>query len=96
MMAVKDFIALLHNSDRLRIMQDGKEVFVGYLSTLLTDRTCIYNTVRDCVMKEFREVPEIRHKQWQERGLMEPLMKHEFAEYSFSDLQMSLYYTIII
>lgn len=68
MTAVKDFIALLHNSDRLRIMQDGKEVFVGYLSTLMMDKTCVYNTVRDCVMKEFRAVPEIRHKQWQERG----------------------------
>lgn len=96
MTAVKDFIALLHNSDRLRIMQDGKEVFVGYLSTLMMDKTCVYNTVRDCAMKEFRAVPEIRHKQWQERGLMEPLMKHELAEYSFSDLQMNLYYTIIL
>lgn len=96
MTVVKDFIALLHNYDRLRIMRGGKEVFVGYLSTLLMDRTYIYKDVRDCEMKDFRAVPEIRHKQWQERGLMEPLMKHELAEYSFSDLQMSLYYTIII
>lgn len=33
MTAVKDFIALLHNSDRLRIMQDGKEVFVVSVNT---------------------------------------------------------------
>lgn len=93
---VENFLLLLHNSDRVRITHDGKEVFTGYLYMLTTEEKGIYEEVRYCVMKDFRAVPEIRHKQWQKLGLMEPLMKHELAEYSFSDLQMSLYYTIII
>lgn len=40
--------------------------------------------------------PEIRHKEWQKRGLMAPLQPQETPEYSFSDLQMSLYNTIYL
>lgn len=44
----------------------------------------------------FRPTPEIRHKEWQKRGLMAPLQPQETPEYSFSDLQMNLYNTIYL
>lgn len=41
-------------------------------------------------------VPEITHRRWKELGLMKPLEPEQTAQYKFSDLQMSLYYTIYI
>lgn len=53
-------------------------------------------TLMDAEVKRFRPTPEIRHKEWQKRGLMAPLQPQETPEYSFSDLQMSLYNTIYL
>lgn len=50
----------------------------------------------DAEVKRFRPTPEIRHKEWQKRGLMAPLQPQETPEYSFSDLQMNLYNTIYL
>ena len=47
-------------------------------------------------VKKFRAVPEITHRHWKELGLMKPLEPEQTAQYKFSDLQMSLYYTIYI
>lgn len=49
-----------------------------------------------CIGVHFRPTPEIRHKEWQKRGLMAPLQPQETPEYSFSDLQMNLYNTIYL
>lgn len=50
----------------------------------------------DAEVKRFRPTPEIRHKEWQKRGLMAPLQPQETPDYSFSDLQMNLYNTIYL
>lgn len=47
-------------------------------------------------VKRFCPVPEIRHKEWKKRGLMPPMKPEETPEFSFSDLQMTLYNTIYI
>ena len=96
MTTVENIVKLFTNPDRVRIMKDDKEIFVGYLYSLTTEEKSNYESIRNCEVKKFRAVPEIRHKQWQEKGLMQPLMPEEMAEYRFSDLQMSLYYTIHI
>lgn len=95
-MTVGQVVELLTNSDRVRVMKDDKEIFVGYLYSLTTEEQERYDNIRNCEIKKFRAVPEIRHKKWQEKGLMQPLMPDEMPEYKFSDLQMSLYYTIHI
>lgn len=50
----------------------------------------------DAEVKRFSATPEIRHKEWKKRGLMAPLQPWETPEYSFADLQMSLYNTIYL
>lgn len=30
-MTLEDFVKVIENADRLRILQDGKEIFVGFL-----------------------------------------------------------------
>lgn len=56
-------------------------------------KTFIANTT---YRRSGRTTAEIRHKEWQKRGLMAPLQPQETPEYSFSDLQMNLYNTIYL
>ena len=84
-MTVKEFIGTLESSDRLRIIEGGADVYVGYLAAF-----------KPFEVKKFRAVPEITHRRWEELGLMKPLEPDKTAQYKFSDLQMSLYYTIYI
>ena len=95
MMALEELVSLLENSDRLRIIKGGKEVFIGWLALLaMHDET--YERLRTDTVKKFRAVPEICHRQWKEQNLMEPLEPDKAPEYAFKDLQMTLYYTIYL
>ena len=92
-MTVKEFIGTLESSDRLRIIEGGADVYVGYLAAFkpFADHEISeeYRKYSEHEVKKFRAVPEITHRRWEELGLMT-------AQYKFSDLQMSLYYTIYI
>lgn len=94
-MTLEEFIKLLDNSDRMRILKDQKEVFIGWLAMLAMHNE-MYEEIRTDAVKKFRAVPEIRHRQWKERNLMKPLEPDETPEFLFSDLQMNLYYTIYL
>lgn len=94
-MILEEFVKLLENSDRLRILKDEKEVFVGWLAMLVMHNE-MYEEIRTDAVKKFRVIPEICHRQWKERNLMKPLEPDETPEFLFSDLQMNLYYTIYL
>lgn len=90
----------LESSDRLRIIEGKAEVYVGYLAAFkpFADHEISeeYRKYSGHEVKKFRAVPEITHRRWKELGLMKPLEPDQTAQYKFSDLQMSLYYTIYI
>ena len=98
-MTLEEGIALLQNPDKVRILKDKEQLFIGYRALLIAD----FGTI-DTVMiehgkdevKSLRAIPEITHKNWKEKGLIPPIHPEELAQYSFSDLQMSLYYTFYI
>lgn len=98
-MTLEEGIAVLRNTDRVRIFKDKEQLFIGYRALLIADLWEIDKVMekhgKDEV-KRFRAIPEITHKQWKDRGLMPPIQPEELAQYSFSDLQMSLYYTFYI
>ena len=100
MITLSNFMSLLHNPDRVRIFRDDEELFTGFLAYIngefKGEDLEIIGMTGDEPVKGYRAVPEIRHKEWKERGLMEPLMPAELEEYSFSDLMMSLYHVIKI
>lgn len=99
-MTVKEFIGTLESSDRLRIIEGKAEVYVGYLAAFkpFADHEISeeHRKYSGHEVKKFRAVPEITHRRWKELGLMKPLEPDQTAQYKFSDLQMSLYYTIYI
>lgn len=88
-MKVKDFVQLLHGSDRVRIIKNGNHIFTGWKDNWPKEHA-------DEKIDKFRAVPEIRHKEWEKRGLLPPIEPEKLPEYSFSDLQMNIYYTIYI
>lgn len=94
MIRLKDFLAILHQSDRLQIFKDGKPIYTEHLALIVHNPQI--EAEMDAVITKFRAVPEIKHKQWRERGLMAPMEPEEMPQYAFSDLQMQLYYTIYI
>lgn len=95
-MSLQEFIETLEKPDRLRIIKDNTEIYTGYLGMLLLKDKMIYATYRWHRIKHFRAEPEITHKEWEKLGLTQPLEPRETPLYSFSDLQMQLYYTIYI
>lgn len=99
-MILEEFVKVIENSDRLRIFQGEKEVFVGFLVLLVPNYgqrgNEVYESIRKEEVKKFSAVPEIRHKRWEELNLTRPLQPEETPEFSFSDLQMSLYYTFYL
>ena len=99
-MTVRDFLEIIHNSDNLMIVRDVESeskqetIFKGYKALLAHDP--VADAVLDAQVKRFRAYPEIRHREWKDRGLMPPMEPEKTPDFRFSDLQMTLYYKIII
>lgn len=94
-MIVRDVMTLLESPDKVRILQDNKEVYVGYFANLRAD-TKVIEQFGDMEVKKFRLNPEIRHKQWKERNLMPPMRPDETPDFKFSDLQLTIYHDIYV
>ena len=99
-MTVRDFLEIIHNSDNLMIVRDAESeskqetIFKGYKALLAHDP--VADAGLDAQVKRFRAYPEIRHREWKDRGLMPPMEPEKTPDFRFSDLQMTLYYKIII
>ena len=88
---LKDLMAILQNPDRIRIVKGGRDLFAGFMGQMEEEDRQKY---ADEVVKRIKGAPEIAHKHWKEKGLRSPLMPDQAADYSFSDLQMTLYHVI--
>lgn len=93
-MTVKEQIAVFDSAVSLRIMKDKTELYLGYLANFQYCQDI--EAILEAEVKKFKAIPDIKHKQWKDKNLMKPLEPNETPKYSFSDLQMSLYYTIYI
>ena len=93
-MTVKEQIAVFDSAVRLQIMKGETELYLGYLANFQYCQEI--ESILEAEVIKFKAIPEIKHKQWKEKRLMQPLEPNETPQYSFSDLQMSLYYTIYI
>lgn len=58
MTTVDDILQLIEPSDRLRIVKDGKDLFVGYVGAYKLDsEKQLQDTFGSCEVKKFRAVP---------------------------------------
>lgn len=93
-MTVQELLQKLEPSDMMRIMKGKEELYCGYLGVMEYHKGDLAWIEAEVV--KFRAVPEITHKRWKELGLMSPLKPSETPHFLFTDLQMSLYYTVYI
>lgn len=95
-MQLREQLEVLTNPDRIRLYKDNKVIFTGFAASLKTGE--YGNGIVDGTeeVTKLRAVPEIRHKKWKELGLMQPMKPEKTPDYSFSDLQLTLYYDIYI
>ena len=94
-MTFRDVMTMLESADRVRILQDKKVVYEGYCANMRANKE-ILSRFGDMEVKRYRLNPEIRHKQWKERKLMPPMRQDETPDYTFKDLQMTIYHDIFV
>lgn len=93
-MTLRDTLRLLLNSDRLRIIKGKEVLYAGYLGNMKEERN--EQLTGEEEVERLRTVPEIRHRQWKEKGLIPPYEPTLTAQYSFSDMELKLYYDIYL
>lgn len=88
-MTVGEIREVSQASSRAWIEKDGAVLFADWFYKIPED-------LQKAEVKEFTFYPEIRHKEWEKRGLDSPMQPEEMPDYSFSDLIMKLYYRMKI
>lgn len=94
-MKVKELLDVVPNPTMLRIMRGKEDLYTGYKGVMHYEQGNEPEWMEEMV-KGFAAVPEIRHRKYREKGLMEPLLPEEMPQYYFRDLMITLYYTITI
>lgn len=99
-MKIKEMIGVLTSPDNLRIVKDGQQVYIGYLGNINNSGITVdwgkLGLTGEEEIKKFRLEPNISHKNWKELQLIPPYEPERVEEYRFSDLQMTIYYSIYI
>ena len=92
---VEQALSYTRAGDRVQIIDEdyGIEIFTGYASLLPEEKR---QELADRKVRQYHYTLDIKHKEWKERGLMPPIEPDQLAQYSFSDLQVSVYTQIYI
>lgn len=93
-MTAGELIALMDDLQRLQVIEGGEILFCGWIGLLSYHDA--EEHIKAAEVKRFSPHLDIKHKHWESRELMKPLEPEETPDYSFSDLQLSLYSTIYI
>ena len=88
-MTVGEIAEVSRPSSLVWIEKDGVVLFTDWLYKIPEE-------LKAETIKEFTFYPEIRHKDWKKRGFYSPMQPEVIADYRFSDLEMKLYYKMII
>ena len=93
-MTLEEITAVMNESDLIRIMKDNNEIYAGYLGCLVYEET--YGKIKALVVEKLSVTLDVTHRKYKELGLMRPLHPEQTQDYKFSDLQTTLYRTIIL
>lgn len=100
MVILNDLLSFFAGSDRVRFFRGGQCLYTGYLGMI--NSSSVGHGLEEISLTGNEEVTgyrvalEIRHREWKERGLMEPLMPQELPQFRMADLQMDVYHIITI
>ncbi len=102
-MILQSQLEVINNSCRVRVIDrvgDGVVIFDNYKALAIGADGKLGGQLRrdylDYEVEVLKIVPEINHKRAKELGLQMPLHPEDTPAYTFSDLELRLYYEIII
>lgn len=93
-MTLGEVLEVMADSDRIRIIRGTAELYAGYLANLRYAPEC--EKFKEAEVIRITNNLDIKHKRYKELGLMPPLHPEQTPDYKFSDLQLTLYRTIIL
>ena len=84
---------------RWMIYEEKEQIFIGWIwelkdQVLEPREKELYQRIKDREVGQFKFHLDIKHKQWEEKKLMKPLMPDETPQYLFSDLRLDMYYEV--
>ena len=97
-MKISELLEVISSSTRIRIFKgDNKEpLYCNYKGMIVHEGEKTDFLTADPIVVRFQATPEIRHRLYEERGLMPPYEPEITRQYEFSDLTIFLYYDIFI
>lgn len=93
-MTLEEVLEKMAEPDRIRIMKEKKEVYAGYVGCFKYE--AVYKKYLKAKVERLGVTLDITHKRYKEKGLMPPLHPEHTPDYSFSDLQTTLYFKITL
>lgn len=98
-MRLSEFLKTIKNDSRLRIYREDDEK--NPVLTVFTNDLRYYGGKHEIIREDpevvrFFAAPEIRHRLWEERGLLPPYEPEITRQYEFSDLTILLYYNVFV
>lgn len=101
MTKLTQILELFENSDRIQVIQAGKQVCHGHKANICgahgsRNHLGDYGLTGHEIVHKIRPHSEYRRQDWQERGMAAPLMPEETPDYIFRDLQETFYFEILI
>lgn len=96
-MRLSELLDVITGSSRIRIFKDGEKepLYCDYKGMIVHAKEAEFPTDDPKVVR-LQATPEIRHRLYEERGLMPPYEPEITRQYEFSDLTIFLYYDIFI
>lgn len=99
-MTLAEVLDVMSNDELLEIVQDGQDIYTGYLALLVPERghgySEIYERYKDAPVTKMAIKDEVKHRRWRELNLLKPLLPEQTPDYQFSELQLTIYRVIYI
>lgn len=96
MVTVEELVNLTNKTGKLRVFEGKEQQYIGYMFDLIEYKQELWQRWKHKLVKSFGFHLDIRHKNWKELGLMEPLEPDSIASYQYSDMQEEVYYEIYL
>lgn len=99
-MILKELLEVLSGPDEILIVREAEKeadeeiIYKGYKGLPICN--LIPAELMDETVTKFSFYPEIRHKEWEKRGLMPPIDPEKTPNFKYKDLQIIIYYKITL
>ncbi len=100
-MKLSELLEVVSISNRIILYHNNEIVFADWLANMAENRRTdlsgeIYDSYKDHEVERVSILNEVKHKEWEKRGLVKPLLPNETPDYVFSELMTMVFLVIDI